>query len=86
MKPGDVRLFEGGPEGALVAAFGIWAERKGKHIRIDMTGDRENFRHIAVTNNPQSVMYHRTLFRDLRRLLIAYSKWPFGDEGAETEK
>ena len=86
MKPGDVRLFEGRPKGALVAAFGIWAERTGKHIRIDMTGDGENFKHVVVNNNPESLMYHRTLFRDLRQLLIAYDKWPFGNEGAETEK
>lgn len=86
MKVGDVRLFERGRKVALVAAFGIWADRMGKYIRIDMTGDGQNFKHVVVTNNPESVMYHRTLFRDLRRLLIAYGKWPFGDEGAETEE
>ena len=85
MHPGDVRLFERGRRAALVAAFGIWAERMGRYIRIDMTGDGEKFRHIVVTNNPESVMYHRTLFRDLRRLLIAHGRWPFGDEGAEME-
>ena len=86
MKVGDVRLFGG--EAALVAAFGIWAEKRtGKYIHIHMTGDGENFVHTTVTNNPKSKKrYHKTLFRDLRRLLIAHDRWPFGDEGAETEE
>jgi hypothetical protein len=86
MKVGDVRLFERGRKAALVAAFGIWAEREGKYIHIHMTGDGENFVHTTVTYNPESVRYHKTLFRDLRRLLIAHDRWPFGDEGAETEE
>jgi len=86
MKRGDVRLFEGGKV-ALVAAFGIWAERTGKYIHIHMTGDGENFVHTTVTNNPKSrKRYHKTLFRDLRRLLIAHDRWAFGAEGAETEE
>lgn len=84
MEPGDVRAFEG--EKAIVAAFGVWAKRQGQWIHIHMTGDNKNFHHITVVNNPGSrLRYNRVLFRDLRRLLIAYDKWPFGDDGAETE-
>jgi hypothetical protein len=41
--------------------------------------------HTTVTNNPDSERYHRTLFRDLRRVLLENQCWPFGEEGAETE-
>lgn len=72
---------------AIVAAFGIWAVHgKDGWIHIHMTGDNENFHHITVVNNPSSrTKYNRVLFRDLRQLLIAYDKWPFGQEGLETE-
>ena len=85
MQPGDVRAFKG--EKAIVAAFGIWAARgRDGWLHIHMTGDNRNFKHITVVNNPRSrTRYNKVLFRDLRRLLIAHGKWPFGKEGAETE-
>jgi hypothetical protein len=83
MKPGDVRTFRGGQ--AVVLATGIWAKREGKKwIRIDITGTK-NF-HTTVTNDPKSERYHRTLFRDLRRILLAHDCWPFASEGGETER
>ncbi len=80
MKPGDVREFDG--RKALVAAFGIWAEEnKSGGIHIHITGDNVNFKHITVCNNPESkTRYNKTLFRDLRNLLCAYDKWPYGNE------
>ncbi len=83
MLPGDIRRFGG--KSAIAATFGIYAEKRGQWIYINLTGDKQNFRHVIVVNNPQSTMYHRTLFRDLRRLLMANNKWQFGQEGAETE-
>lgn len=85
MKPGDVRTFQKGSGEAVVLAIGIWAARQGRdHLRIDITGTKNL--HTTVTNNPDSDRYHRTLFRDLRRVLISQKCWQFGDEGAETEK
>lgn len=85
MKPGNVQPYRG--DKAIAAAFGIWAARgKDGWLHIHMTGDNSNFKHITVVNNPSSrTRYNRVLFRDLRRLLIAHGKWPFGNEGAETE-
>lgn len=85
MKPGEVRAYKG--ERAVVAAFGIWASRgRAGWLNIHMTGDNRNFKHITVTNNPRSsTMYNKALYRDLRQLLVAHNKWPFGNEGAETE-
>ena len=86
MKPGDVQPFK--KEKAIVAAFGVWAERgKDGWLHIHMTGDNKSFKHITVVNNPQSrTRYNRVLFRDLRRLLKAHGQWAFGAEGLETEK
>lgn len=81
MKPGDVRVFEGGK--ALVVAMGIWAKRDRDHLRIDITGFGG---HTTITNNPASERYHRTLFRNLRRIMVDQGVWQFGDEGAETEQ
>jgi hypothetical protein len=83
MLPGDVRAFAG--DRAVAATFGIWASKQGKWIHIHLTGDGRNFAHTTVTNNPNSKRYHRTLFRNLRQILIAYNKWQFGDEGSETD-
>ncbi len=69
MKPGEVRVFQKGSHRALVMAVG--------------TGTK-NF-HTTVVDRPGSERYHRTLFRDLRRLLVKEGRWPFGDDGAETE-
>jgi hypothetical protein len=38
-----------------------------------------------VTSDPESERYHRTLFRDLRRVLVDNQCWLFGEEGSETE-
>ena len=82
MRRGEVRPSKG--DKTITAAFGVWAYKRRGWISILMCGDGKNFSQVAITNNPKSTMYHRILFRDLRRLLIAYGKWPFGDEGAET--
>lgn len=39
----------------------------------------------ATWNPAESERYHRTLFRDLRHLLVENSCWPYRDEGTETE-
>lgn len=83
MLPGDIRTFRG--DKAVAVTLGVWAEKRGKWIFINMTGNGISFKHILVNNNPKSTMYHRTLFRDLRQLLIENNKWTFGKEGAETE-
>ncbi len=85
MKPGDIRVFEKGSHRALVLAVGIWANRRKKTwpIHIHITGTKRF--HTTVVGTPGSERYHRTLFRDLRRLLIQQDRWPFGDEGGETE-
>ena len=82
MRPGDIRVFQ--KHGSLVLAIGVWPKRRGKQFHIDITGTK-NF-HITVTNDENSDRYHRTLFRDLRRVLIAHDCWPFAEEGAETER
>ncbi len=85
MKPGDVRTFQRGTGNAVVVAVGVWAERARKSgpIQIHLAGIRG--KHTTVTNQPASERYHRTLFRDLRNLLIEKNCWPYGKEGAETE-
>ena len=84
MKPGQIRTFRRGDGEAVVLAIGIWAEREGKKwIRIDVTGTKDF--HTTVTNDPNSKRYHRTLFRNLRRVLPAKKCWAFGEDGAETE-
>ena len=83
MRPGNVRIFR--PGRAIVLATGIWAKRDhAKWIRIDITGPK-NF-HTTVTNDPDSERYHRTLFRDLCKVLLTNDCWPFGDDGGETER
>ena len=83
MQPGDVRLFKKGNGNAVVLAIGIWAAKRGNQLHIDITGTKTF--HTTVTSDPDSERYHRTLFRNLRKLLIDNNAWPFGDEGAETE-
>ncbi|SNS29866.1 hypothetical protein SAMN05421770_101393 [Granulicella rosea] len=82
MSPGDVRKFKRGSGNAVVIGHGLWASRQGKWIHIHLTGPDDS--HTTVTNNPESVRFHRTLFRDLRRTLIKQGCWSFGEEGAET--
>jgi glycine/D-amino acid oxidase-like deaminating enzyme len=83
MRPGDIRTFKRGDGNAVVLATGVWAERRGKQIHIHITGT-PTF-HTTITSDPNSERYHRTLFRNLRKLLVDNHCWPFGDEGAETE-
>jgi hypothetical protein len=61
----------------------LWAKRNGNHIhiRIAVSGTI-----TTITNNPHSERYHRTLFRNLRRVLVSNDRWPFGSEGSETEQ
>jgi glycine/D-amino acid oxidase-like deaminating enzyme len=84
LKPGVVRTFKKGKGSAVVLAIGVWAKRRGKQFHIHITGTKTF--HITVTNDPKSERYHRTLFRDLRRLLVDNQCWPYGDAGAETER
>lgn len=82
IKPGDVRRFKQGDGNAVVLTIGLWAQRQGTGIQIHITGIPG---HTTVTNNVGSERYHRTLFRDLRRVLVEHDCWLFGGEGAETE-
>jgi CDP-diacylglycerol pyrophosphatase len=83
MNPGDVRTFKHGDGNAVVVAIGVRAERPGKQLHIHITGP--NGSHTTVTNDPKSQRYHRTLFRDLRQVLIDNQCWSHGEEGAETK-
>ena len=85
IKPGQVRTFKRGNGNAVVLAIGVWAEHRRKRLHIHMTGPKEYF-HTTVTNDPQAERYHRTLFRNLRKVLIDNQAWPYGNEGAETER
>lgn len=82
LNPGDVRLFDKGKRIAIAVGLGVWAERRGNWIDIHLTGT-DKF-HTTVTNQPESERYHRTLFRNLRQLLLDHGRWPFGEEGGET--
>jgi hypothetical protein len=84
MKPGDVSTFKKGDGNAVVLAVGLWAAKSGKQLHIHITGPK-NF-HVTVTNDKDSKRHHRTLFRDLRRVLIANGCWPYGNEGEETDR
>ena len=79
MNPGDVRTFKKGKQLALVVALGVWAERsgEGRPIHIHLTGPYPF--HTTVTNQKGSVRYHRTLFRNLKQVLVAHSRWPFSE-------
>jgi hypothetical protein len=84
MNPGDVRTIQQGNGNAAVLGVGLWAEKHNTWIQIHVTGvDGVD---ATVSNNPESVRYHRMLFRDLRRALLEQDCWPFGDEGRETEE
>jgi hypothetical protein len=83
-QPGDVRVLSS--EKSIVLGLSVSAEKDGDFIVIHLTGDGELFSDTTVNNNPGSARYHRTLFRNLRRVLIANGKWPYGREAAETEE
>lgn len=82
LRPGSVHVFN--PGKSVVLGVGVWAAKQAGWIHIHMTGGA-GF-HTTVTNQPDSRRYHRTLFRNLRRVLIDNGTWKFGDEGAETEE
>lgn len=77
LKPGDHRVFTGGKKRSLVVAIGVWGrkEKEESPIHIRITGLSEKI--TTVTGRPNLVRYHRTLFRDLRSLLIKHGRWPF---------
>jgi len=79
MKPGDTRTFKKGQGKAVVLAVGLWAERRTAKgpIHIHIAGTRKG--HTTVTDQLGSQRHHRTLFRDLRRVLIEHGSWPYGD-------
>ncbi len=83
MSPGDVRTFKRGNGNAVVVGLGLWAVRQGDWIHIHLTGPDKS--HTTVTNNPESVRFHRTLFRNLRQTLINQGCWQFGTEGTDAE-
>jgi len=83
IQPGDVRLFKKGDGNAVVLAIGIWAAKRGNQLHIDITGTKTF--HTTVTSDPNSKRYHRTLFRNLRKVLVDNGSWPYGSEGEETE-
>jgi len=83
MKPGDVRTFKKGQGKVVGVAVGVWVKRQGKALHIHLTGI--GGRHTTVKNQRGSERYCRTLFRDLRNLLVKSNCWPYGDEGSETE-
>jgi predicted oxidoreductase len=83
MNLGDQRTFQKGNGNAVVLAAALWAERGGKQLQIHMTGTKDF--HTTVTNDAKSERYRRTLFRNLRRVLIENNCRTFGDEGIETE-
>ena len=84
MNPGDIRMFKKGQRRALVLALGVWAEGRGDWIDIHLTGPADF--HTTVTDQTESARYHRTLFRNLRHVLIRQGRWQYGNDGAETEE
>lgn len=82
VRAGDVHVFK--PGQSLAIGIGVWAAKQGGRIHIHLTGPLDM--HTTVTNHEGSERYHRTLFRDLRRILVEHDAWPYGDEGSETEK
>lgn len=86
MKPGDIRIFKSKKRVSLVLAIGVWPQecRPGGPIDIHLTGTKKF--HTTVTNDPNSKRYHRTLFRNLRNLLMDQQRWQLGDDGAETAR
>lgn len=84
MQPGETKAIDS--DSAVAITLGVWVEKHGTVIEIHLTGDGELFSHTTVNNNQASPRYHRAIFRNLRRLLIANGKWPYGNEGAETEE
>ena len=82
VRPGDVHVFR--PGKAVAVGVGIWAECRSGAIHIHMTGPLSM--HTTVTNAPKSARYHRTLFRDLRRILVANGAWPYGEQGIDLDE
>ncbi len=79
LKVGQVRVYQG-KKRALALVIGLWAEKRKKTspIHIHITGTSRF--HTTVTNRPGSQRHHRTLFRNLRYLLVEHGRWPFENE------
>ena len=73
MREGTVELFNGK---SLKLAIGLWAEGRGQWIDIHITSHGPHAFHTTVTNDPDSVRFHETLFRDLRKVLVDNHRWP----------
>lgn len=86
MKPGEVRTFKKGQGKAVVVAVGVWVERKKESSPLQIHLAGISGRHTTVTNRKGAPRYHRTLFRDLRKLLVDNDCWLYGTEGQETER
>ncbi len=72
VRPGDVHVFKKGEGKAVAATFGLWAEQRNEWIEIHLAGCGGN---TTVNNQPKSQRYHRTLFRNLRRLIVEHGVW-----------
>ncbi len=71
-RPGDVRVSKG----SFILGLGVWAKKdESGTIHIHLTGDRKF--HTTITDKPDSVRYHRTLFRNLQRMLEQHGVWPY---------
>ena len=83
LRPGSVHVYR--PGNAVALGIGLWAKKDdSEQIHIHVTGGKRF--HTTLTNSKGSQRYHRTLFRNLRRVLIENHAWPYGREGAETER
>ena len=83
LRPGSVHVYR--PRNAVALGVGLWAKNDDTgQIHIHVTGGKRF--HTTLTNAKGSQRYHRTLFRNLRRVLIENHAWPYGREGAETER
>lgn len=65
-------------------AFGVMAfvsPNRDIHLTSnERDEDGKPFFHVTVSSNPRSVRYHRTLYRNLRRILKKQGLWPPKDE------
>jgi len=87
VRQGEVHRFQKGKGNALLVTVGVWVKRKprreGSELQIHLAGISGGL--TFVTNPQGAARYHKTLFRDLRKLLIKQDCWPYGREGEETE-
>jgi hypothetical protein len=57
------------------------AGKRGEHILIRLVAPGQA--PVTVSNDPESARFHPSLFRNLRKTLIANGAWRFGDEGSD---